>query len=70
MSALCLQTKPDYGEDTYRGSDRLKGKRAVITGGDSGDAPLAQQLVLVRYSCYATLHIGTDTYTALPHCTV
>jgi hypothetical protein len=36
-SAACLlQTKPDYGEDSYRGSDRLKGKRAVITGGDSG----------------------------------
>eukprot|EP00953_Heterococcus_sp_UTEX-ZZ885_P039509 20246-Heterococcus_DN1.PRE.1 len=31
-----METKPDYGEDSYRGSDRLKGKRAVITGGDSG----------------------------------
>lgn len=28
--------KPDHGEDSYRGSDRLSGKRAVITGGDSG----------------------------------
>ncbi|WP_337268246.1 SDR family oxidoreductase [Oryzifoliimicrobium ureilyticus] len=27
---------PDHGETSYRGSDRLKGKRAVITGGDSG----------------------------------
>ncbi|MCV7151290.1 SDR family oxidoreductase [Mycolicibacterium pyrenivorans] len=27
---------PDCGEDTYRGSGRLAGKRAVITGGDSG----------------------------------
>ncbi len=27
---------PDCGESTYRGSGRLTGKRAVITGGDSG----------------------------------
>ncbi len=27
---------PDYGEDTYRGSQRLEGKKALITGGDSG----------------------------------
>jgi NAD(P)-dependent dehydrogenase (short-subunit alcohol dehydrogenase family) len=31
-----MQDQPDHGEDTYRGSDRLTGKRAVITGGDSG----------------------------------
>lgn len=28
--------KPDYGEETYRGSEKLTGKRALITGGDSG----------------------------------
>ena len=28
--------KPDYGEETYRGSGKLTGKRALITGGDSG----------------------------------
>jgi NAD(P)-dependent dehydrogenase (short-subunit alcohol dehydrogenase family) len=27
---------PDHGEQTYRGSGRLKGLRAIITGGDSG----------------------------------
>lgn len=27
---------PDHGEESYRGSDRLAGKVAVITGGDSG----------------------------------
>ena len=27
---------PDHGEDTYRGSGRLDGRRALITGGDSG----------------------------------
>jgi NAD(P)-dependent dehydrogenase (short-subunit alcohol dehydrogenase family) len=28
--------KPDHGEESYRGSGKLAGKRAVITGGDSG----------------------------------
>jgi NAD(P)-dependent dehydrogenase (short-subunit alcohol dehydrogenase family) len=27
---------PDHGEATYKGSGRLAGKRAIITGGDSG----------------------------------
>jgi NAD(P)-dependent dehydrogenase (short-subunit alcohol dehydrogenase family) len=31
-----MSDQPDHGEDTYRGSDRLAGKRAVITGADSG----------------------------------
>ncbi|MGZ8801832.1 MAG: SDR family oxidoreductase [Mycobacterium sp.] len=31
-----MRDKPDHGENTYRGSARLTGKRAVITGGDSG----------------------------------
>jgi NAD(P)-dependent dehydrogenase (short-subunit alcohol dehydrogenase family) len=31
-----MDPKPDHGETSYRGSDRLKGRKAVITGGDSG----------------------------------
>jgi NAD(P)-dependent dehydrogenase (short-subunit alcohol dehydrogenase family) len=31
-----MAPKPDYGEDTYRGSGKLTGKAAIITGGDSG----------------------------------
>src|SRR4051794_32233376 len=31
-----LVERPDHGERTYRGSPRLEGRRAVITGGDSG----------------------------------
>lgn len=27
---------PDHGEESYQGAGRLKGKRAIITGGDSG----------------------------------
>jgi NAD(P)-dependent dehydrogenase (short-subunit alcohol dehydrogenase family) len=31
-----MRRQPDHGEDSYRGSGRLTGKRALITGGDSG----------------------------------
>jgi len=31
-----MDPRPDYGEDSYRGSGRLEGKVALITGGDSG----------------------------------
>ena len=31
-----MDPQPDHGEDSYVGRDRLTGKRALITGGDSG----------------------------------
>jgi NAD(P)-dependent dehydrogenase (short-subunit alcohol dehydrogenase family) len=31
-----MQPTPDYGEATYRGSGRLDGRAAIVTGGDSG----------------------------------
>ena len=31
-----MDVRPDHGEQSYRGSGRLEGKKAVITGGDSG----------------------------------
>lgn len=31
-----MEPKPDHGEQSYLGTGRLKGKKAVITGGDSG----------------------------------
>jgi NAD(P)-dependent dehydrogenase (short-subunit alcohol dehydrogenase family) len=31
-----MQPAPDHGEQSYRGSGRLEGRRALITGGDSG----------------------------------
>jgi NAD(P)-dependent dehydrogenase (short-subunit alcohol dehydrogenase family) len=30
------EPRPDHGEETYRGNAKLTGKRALITGGDSG----------------------------------
>jgi NAD(P)-dependent dehydrogenase (short-subunit alcohol dehydrogenase family) len=35
-SEEAMDPKPDYGEDSYKGSGKLKDKKAVITGGDSG----------------------------------
>jgi NAD(P)-dependent dehydrogenase (short-subunit alcohol dehydrogenase family) len=31
-----MNPKPDHGETSYRGSGRLAGRKALITGGDSG----------------------------------
>jgi NAD(P)-dependent dehydrogenase (short-subunit alcohol dehydrogenase family) len=31
-----MTPKPDHGETSYKGSGRLKDKKAIITGGDSG----------------------------------
>ncbi len=34
--AARMEPRPDHGETSYRGSGRLLGRRALITGGDSG----------------------------------
>src|SRR5919108_358748 len=31
-----MRPRPEYGEQSYQGSGRLVGKKALITGGDSG----------------------------------
>lgn len=31
-----MDSRPDHGEESYRGSGRLEGKKALVTGGDSG----------------------------------
>lgn len=31
-----MDPRPDHGEKTYKGSGRLRGRKALITGGDSG----------------------------------
>ncbi len=33
---------PDCGEDSYRGSGKLTGKKAVITGGTAASAALSR----------------------------
>ena len=36
ISANKMDPTPDHGEETYVGKDRLTGRKALITGGDSG----------------------------------
>jgi hypothetical protein len=31
-----MNPRPDHGEKSYKGSGRLKGRKALLTGGDSG----------------------------------
>jgi NAD(P)-dependent dehydrogenase (short-subunit alcohol dehydrogenase family) len=31
-----MEPRPDHGESSYRGARRLVGRKALITGGDSG----------------------------------
>ena len=35
-STEAMEPRPDHGEDSYRGSGKLTGKVALITGADSG----------------------------------
>lgn len=35
-TTAAMNPRPDHGEHSYRGSGRLAGRRAIITGGDSG----------------------------------
>lgn len=35
-SSAAMDPPPDYGEQSYKGSGRLAGKKAIITGADSG----------------------------------
>lgn len=35
-SEACMQPRPDFGEESYRGHERLTDRVCLITGGDSG----------------------------------
>ena len=52
-----MNPKPDHGETSYKGSGRLMGRKALITGGDSGMGRAAAIAIALLMS--AT--IGTDT---------
>jgi len=40
--------KADHGEDTYRGTGRLEGRKALITGADSGSAQQSLSRLLAK----------------------
>jgi hypothetical protein len=49
-----MEPVPDHGEQSYKGSGRLAGKKAIITGGDSGIgravAVAWEQVAVIRLS--------------------
>ena len=59
-----MTPKPDHGEESYRGSGRLAGKAAVITGGDSGIGRAVAVIVGNSVPDDTSLPVGTLRFRA------
>ena len=46
-----MEPRPDHGEKSYRGSGRLTGRKALVTGGDSGMGRRCDRLCARRRRC-------------------
>jgi NAD(P)-dependent dehydrogenase (short-subunit alcohol dehydrogenase family) len=64
-----MDPRPDCGEDTYQGHGRLAGKKAVITGADSGIGRAVAIAyaregadILISYLCEEDDAVGTARY--------
>lgn len=56
-----MDPRPDHGETTYKGSARLAGKKAIVTGGDSGIG-LAVAIAFAREGAdLLIVHLPTET---------
>jgi hypothetical protein len=61
-----MDPPPDHGERTYRGSGRLTGRKALITGGDSGMGGAARHW-FVRMPAKHISESGPRRLNPVPH---